>query len=679
VLVLISLMQKSAFHLASGVAAFALALFAATATPPAAHAQPISVEDIWRPATISGVTISPNGRYFAATAPIKGRRNLVVIDLETRKGQALTSFEEFDVLSPRWVGNDRLVFTLGQVNSPTGPGQFDGGGLFVVNRDGSGARVLSPTVRETRNRNQFVYRGLSYFRTIPGNTDEIIASGNLDDAQSIDLYRLNLNTGRTTLLTGGRPADRTFDWLMDSKLVPRVVKAFDKDRPAYTVYYRAGPDAPWTELARVDQTKPPVFVPLAFEADEQTMQVATNQGRETVAVYRYDPNKKQLGELIAQHPRFDMGADAGGDEVPGVITEPRTDRILGYQVNAEKPETVWIDETYARLQRMLDAALPNTKNFFRRTPDGKRFLVTAFSDVKPTRWYLFDEEKKTLEEIAVSRPWLDGKLVEQRPFVYKSRDGIEMTGYYFLPKDYKPGTRLPTIVHIHGGPSARADSWASGFGYIEGQLFASHGYAVVVPNFRITPGMGAKMYYAGFGSLGRQMSDDHEDALKWAVEQGFADPKRACISGASYGGYAALWATIRTPGAFKCAIAGLPVTDLPFQLTSTETDFVASDAALNFWRAMLGANDFNSQLVRDLSPINHVDKIKIPIFMYAGRDDVRTPARQADRMAAALERAGNKPKGYFVAEKEGHGFGKLENNVALYTQILKFLEEHLGK
>jgi dipeptidyl aminopeptidase/acylaminoacyl peptidase len=671
-------MLKS-LHLATGAIASAVALVAATAAPPVLHAQPISVEDIWKPASISGVTISPNGKYFAATAPVRGRRNLIVFDIEARKGQALTSLEEFDVLNPRWVGNDRLVFTLGQANSPTGPGQFDGGGLFVVNRDGSGARVLSPTIRETRNRNQTVYRGLSYFRSIPGNTDEIIASGNLDDAQSTDLYRLNLNTGRSTLLTSGRPADRTFGWMMDSKLVPRIVKAYEKDRPVYTVYYRAGPDAPWTELAKVDATKPPVFVPLAFEADEQMMQVATNQGRDTVAVYRYDPNKKQLGELIAQHPRFDMGADSGGDTVAGVLTEARTGRILGYRVDADKPETVWIDETYARLQRMLDGALPGTKNTFARTPDGKRFLVTAFSDVKPPRWYLFDEERKTLEEIAVSRPWLDGKLVEQRSFVFKSRDGIEMTGYYFLPKDYKPGTRLPTIVHIHGGPAARADSWGNGFGYIEGQLFASRGYAVVVPNFRITPGMGAKKYYSGFGTMGRQMSDDHEDALKWAVEQGFADPKRACISGASYGGYAALWAPVRTPNAFKCAVAGLPVTDLPFQLTSTETDFVGSDSALNFWRAILGTSDFNSQLARDLSPINHVDKIKIPIFMYAGRDDVRTPARQADRMAAALERAGNKPKGYFVAEKEGHGFGKLENNVALYTQILKFLEEHLAK
>jgi dipeptidyl aminopeptidase/acylaminoacyl peptidase len=173
-------------------------------------------------------------------------------------------------------------------------------------------------------------------------------------------------------------------------------------------------------------------------------------------------------------------------------------------------------------------------NTFRRTPDGKKLLITSFSDVNPTRWYMLDEEKNTLEEIGAARPWMDGKLVEQRPFLYKTRDGLEIPGYLFLPKGYKAGTKLPTIVHIHGGPTVRADTFGAGsFGNREGQLFASRGYAVVVPNFRITPGMGNKIFSKGFGTIGRQMSEDHEDALKWAIEQGYTDPSRACISGAS--------------------------------------------------------------------------------------------------------------------------------------------------
>jgi dipeptidyl aminopeptidase/acylaminoacyl peptidase len=295
------------------------------------------------------------------------------------------------------------------------------------------------------------------------------------------------------------------------------------------------------------------------------------------------------------------------------------------------------------------------------------------------RWYLFDEEKRTLEEIAVSTPWLDGKLVEQRPFLYKTRDGMEIPGYYFLPKDAQPGVKLPTIVHIHGGPAARADHWGSGFGVTEGQLFASRGYAVVVPNFRITPGFGGKIYYSGFGSFGKQMSEDHEDAVKWAIDQGIADPKRICISGASYGGYAALQAMIKTPDLFKCAIAGLAVTDMEFQITSLEGDTGWSTATIKWWKAVVGSEDLGTQAIKDISPVYNANRIKGPVFLYAGQDDIRVPISQINRMDRALRAAGNPPAAYVVKEKEGHGFGKLENEVDLYTQVLKFLDQQIGK
>jgi dipeptidyl aminopeptidase/acylaminoacyl peptidase len=660
----------------------ALLVFACVA---GAHAQATAntsaptIEEIWRNPTLAGLTLSRNGKYLAATAPSKGRMNLVVIDMDTRKGSLLTSFEDFDVLGIQWVGSERITFSLGQANSPTGPGQFDGGGLFVINRDGTNSRRLAPTVREVRATGQFVYRSLSVFRVLPDNTDEVIAEGNQTSADSVDLYRLNLNTGRTTLLTSGRPTSLTDSWLLDSKLVPRVVTAGVKDELTRVVYYRRSNDAQWEEIARFSPDKGDVFVPLAFDSDDQTLQVATNRGRDTMGVFRYDPNAKKLGELIAAHPRYDMGADSQGNGVPGVVVDPETDKVLGYRVNGEKPETVWIDESRARIQATLDATLKDRINVFRRTPDGKRLLVASYSDVSPIRWYFFDAEKRTLEEIGASKPWLDGKLVKQQPFLYRTRDGLEIPGYLFLPRNHKKGDRLPTIVHIHGGPTVRADSFGGGFGYIEGQLFASRGYAVVVPNFRITPGLGQKIYRAGFGTIGRQMSEDHEDVAKWAVDQGFADPNRMCISGASYGGYAGLQAMVKTPELFKCAVAGLAVTDLVYQNTSLDTDYVSEPALVNIWKAIIGVTDLKSQLVRDISPINNVSKIKGAVFLYAGQDDVRVPIDQIDRMNRALKAAGNPAKGYVVKAKEGHGFGRLENNVDLYTQILKYLDEQIGR
>lgn len=639
----------------------------------------LTIEDVWKPAEFASPSLSRDGKWLAATVPIRGRQNLAVMNIETRETKPLTGYTNYDVQGIRWVG-DRILYSLGQNNTPTGPGQFDGGGLFIVHRDGSSARKLSNTIRDCRDQGIYVCRNLSFFRSIPGNTEEIIASGNMTDAVSTDLYRLNILTGKFTLITQGRPAERTGDWLMDKDLVPRVVTASIKDTLTRVVYYRKSADSPWQEISRFDAAKPGALVPLAIEDKSGMLRVASNQGRDTMAIFRFDPETKKLGEMIAGHPRYDMGADADGNRIAGgVEVDPDTLEIRGVSVNAAKPEYVWADEKYAATQAMLDRALPNRINTFQRVPNSKMLLIRSYSDVEPEVFYLLDEEKRRMEELGSSRPWQRGKLPNQVPFIYKTRDGIEIDGYYFLPKDYKPGTKLPTIVHVHGGPFARADTWGRGFGVNEGRLFASRGYAVIVPNFRVTPGLGSKVYYAGFGAYGRQMSDDHEDALKWGIEQGFVDPANACISGASYGGYAALQAQVRNASLWKCSIAGLAVTDLYYQLTSKDGDIPYSSSGVDYWMAVLGVKSLNEAVVREMSPVHFASKITKPVFLYAGEDDIRVPIAQIGAMAKNLRDAGNPPKAYVVKPNEGHGFGKLENNVDLYNQIFAFLKEQFGK
>ncbi|MFO0206048.1 MAG: hypothetical protein ACK54L_07845, partial [Betaproteobacteria bacterium] len=338
---------------------FATLVGVAAALPVSAQ-EPLKIEDLFRPAAYANPILSENGRYFAVTIPINERRNLAVLDLETGNAVGLTSFSDFDVIDINWLGNDRLTFSLGQARSPTGPGQFQGGGLFVVSRDGKETRKINGTVREAQQLNR-IYRNLVVYRALPGNSEEFIAQGNQRDADSIDLYRVNARTGRLTLITEDRPANAQ-SWVLDREFTPRVVTSWIRDTFTYVVWYRKDAKSPWEELTRYDFTKGPTFVPLVFEDDNQTMQVAFNGGRDTMGVFRYDPNSKKLGELLAAHPKFDMGADAFGSTVPGVITDLKTRKVVGYRVEAEKPETVWTDPEYARIQRTIDQALPETVN-----------------------------------------------------------------------------------------------------------------------------------------------------------------------------------------------------------------------------------------------------------------------------------------------------------------------------
>ena len=632
-----------------------------------AKAGQIPLEEFLRLPAYASPRISRNGKYFAVTIPINGKMNLAIIDLDTRKGTALTNFGDFDVLGIRWVGNDRLLYTLGQRDSPTGPGTYRGGGLFMISRDGKESRKLSPTVQDLIAQRQFVYRPMRVLRSIPGSDDEILVAANLRDAESYDVYRLNIVTGRTTLLTGTRPT-RAAVWLLDRNRVPRVVTAEVKDTTTRIVYHRKTEDDAFEEIARYDETKPGAFEPLYFESNNRTLLVASNLNRNTMAIYRYDPATRQFGELIAEDPKFDLDS---------VDTDPVTDELLGYTVDAEKPRSVLLTEADKRIQRMIDGALPGTFNSFQKVR-GDQYLVRSYSDQVPSRWYILDEGKKTLEDLFSSRPWLTkDKLAEVRPFVLKTRDGLEIPSYYVLPNGYKPGQKLPMVVHIHGGPMVREDAWSAGYGYREAQILASRGYAVVLPNFRITPGFGNKIYFGGFGTYGRQMLEDHEDAAKWAVAQGFADPDRICMSGASYGGYATLMSLARFPAVFKCGVAGAAPTEMNDLLTSPEGDIAFNDSGVAFWKNVIGVTEL-SKIPKDVSPLYLADKIKQPLMIYWGADDIRVPIAQGNSMIRALERAGNPPKVVVIKKEEGHGFGRVENNLDFYTKMLDFLDTNIG-
>ncbi|WP_197046909.1 prolyl oligopeptidase family serine peptidase [Paucibacter sp. KBW04] len=621
-------------------------------------------------------SLSPDGQRLAVLAPLKGKRNLMVIDLKTRAGTALTGMSDFDVVSFQWVGSERLVFSLGRLNAPTGPESGDGGGLFTVKRDGTGFRKLHPTFREQYGRGNFQFRYMNFLATAPGSEDEVLVASNFRTSKANDIYRVNLESGQKKLLTFDQPGI-VEQWILDQQGLPRVAVLADKEDdpqqfPGARVMIRAGMDAPWKQVARFEPGSPERWSVLAFAENNEDLIVSTRRGRDTVGMYRYLVAEGRFGETIAEHPRYDLKS--------GLRYDPKTRKVVGLSFADEQHQVAYFDENYARLQAGFEALFPGKAVSF-QTTEGTRNLVTVWSDRAVPTFYIHDAEKKTLEEALRSREDVEEKhLVQMRPFLLKTRDGLEIPSYYFLPANYQPGQRLPTVLHVHGGPMMRADKWGAlnSFGVTEAQLLASRGYAVILPNFRVTPELGEKIYKAGYGELGRKMSDDHEDAVRWAVAQGFADQQRVCISGASYGGYASLWATIRSADLFKCAVAGAVVSDLKLQLTSNATDFSGSKSGVAYWKRLIGVKDDNWQVAQEVSPALHAARSKVPLMIYAGADDRRTPLEQTKAMVNALTEAGRPPEIVMIKPEEGHGYGKQENWVDLYTTMLKFLDKHIG-
>jgi dipeptidyl aminopeptidase/acylaminoacyl peptidase len=338
-----------------------------------------------------------------------------------------------------------------------------------------------------------------------------------------------------------------------------------------------------------------------------------------------------------------------------------------------KPEITILDpqlfaaKLYAKLSLIFKGEFVDFINF---SQDGGKLLFDVRSDRDPGTYYLLDTRTLKLGKLFPLMPWIKPeRMAERRPIRFKADDGQELDGFLTIP----PGRgehALPMVLMPHGGPYYVADDW---YYDPEAQFLASRGYLVLQVNFRGSSGRGDDFERAGYRQWGGRIQQDLIDGVKWAIRQKYADPKRVCVYGASFGGYSALMAPIRTPGLFKCAIGYDGVYDLSMMYDKGDTRSVSSGR--NYLHMVLGDNE--AELDAN-SPDKHADKIKIPVFLIHGKDDKRAPFAQAEAMRDALQKAGNSPQ-WLVKAGEGHGFYDVQNNVERLNAIQAFLEKNIGK
>jgi dipeptidyl aminopeptidase/acylaminoacyl peptidase len=608
-------------------------------------AERIPVETFFRKPEFAALSLSPSGNYLAALAPVQGRLNLHIIDVATMTPSRITAIKD-DINSYVWKSDDRLLFTM----DDDGNESF---GLFGINRDGTGLRTLVTPARSQIEGGSFVVRQTFILDLLRDEPDEILVISN-DRFQTVfDVYRMNVRTGRKKRIETN--PGNVAGWLTDHKGVVRAAAEVRKDGST-AVLYRSDEREPWQKLAEFGLPDEG-WSPLAFDYDNNTLFIACNEGRDRSAVYTYEPASRTRGDLILGHDVVD---------VAGVMLSDLDRKLVGVAYEAEKPEIHWIDPEYKRVHDMVNEALPDTFNVIQR-PRGNRdiALVQSFSDREPGAYYLLSLKDLSLRFLLRPREWIDpAKMAEMKPVSYKARDGLTIHGYLTLPVG-SDGKNLPLIVNPHGGPQAR-DSW----GYnSEVQFLANRGYAVLQMNFRGSTGYGLEFVKRGWRQWGRQMQDDISDGVKWAIEQGIADPKRVGIYGGSYGGYAALAGLVFTPELYQFGINVVGVSDLELLHTSAPKNWELGRPGME---AMIGKLGRDSDEMRQWSPVNHIEKLRVPLFMAYGEQDPRVVLKHATLLERELKRH-KKDYKLIVFADEGHGFSKQENQFEYYNAMDEFL------
>ena len=300
------------------------------------------------------------------------------------------------------------------------------------------------------------------------------------------------------------------------------------------------------------------------------------------------------------------------------------------------------------------------------------FIIRTYSDKSLGAYYIYETKGNKLEKIAAVSPWLDeNEMGNQLPIKYKSRDGLTINGYLTLPKGYtmENAKNLPVVVNPHGGPWHR-DSW--GFNP-EIQFLVNRGFVVLQMNFRGSTGYGREFWEISFKKWGQEMQDDITDGTKWLIDKGIANPDKIAIYGGSYGGYATLMGLVKEPDLYAAGVDYVGVSNM----------FTFMKTIPPYWKPMLemmyemaGDPVKDSLLFRKISPVFHVDKIKVPLFVAQGAKDPRVNIDEADQIVNAMKERGIEVE-YMVKENEGHGFRNEENRFDFYRAMETFLINNL--
>lgn len=655
----------------------ALAPFAGAADEGAAKDLP-AVASFFQTRQISHVALSPKGGYVAMTTMLPDGTQALVIrntaDLKQVKVVSRVEPETGVFYAVHWINENRVGFTLKNMRLAFETNLDE----FAVSRDGGNPKHLingNWEHQQTQTGSMLTSRVLTAAYAFHGTTDDgsddILVKkfrwNNIDvGPASSRLYRLNTRTLQLSSTFEGTQPEASDQWITDANAVPRVVLSEVKGRCIAS--YRKPDATGWTEIDNGVCYENRRFAPLFFDGADTLYVKASHKGY--AALFRYDLKTMTMDkEPTVETAGFDFNGTAE-------IDYP-SKRLIGIHLETDADTTVWFNARMKADQARIDEALPGTINTVRCGSDclgSPVLLVRSASDRQPPQYVLYTRATGAVISLGSIHPDLQPASMGPRSFHhYTARDGRAIPAYVTLPA-VKAAGPLPAVVLVHGGPYVRGASWDWDQ---QAAFLASRGYVVIQPEYRGGTGFGAAHFEAGWKQWGGAMQDDLADAALWAVKQGWADPKRVGIMGASYGGYATLMGLIKDPQIFRAGVEWAGVTDIKLMFTLSESDASQEDLGYSM-RTLIGDPDgeADADMFRRNSPLLRAAELKQPLLMAHGAQDKRVPIAHASRFRDAIK-AHNPNVTSIIYPDEGHGWRNEKTNIAFWRQVETFLDQHL--
>jgi dipeptidyl aminopeptidase/acylaminoacyl peptidase len=642
----------------------ALAVIALACAAGSAWADPPPIQAFANLPELAGPKLSPDGTHLAVVQAQNGRPIARIYPVNGPAGsQPVTCASPDGVIAGlEWANNNRLIIF---VTVKRREGVYFGVSSYAraISVDAScanGVILLKQAVGIDYNPDRAAILDSD---PTDSNFVYIEAYGDNGRGDYLNIYRVNLTTGEGKIWKGGYGTIFTADWLMDGR--GQVAARIDVYARELKMHVKVPKGDDFQEVAAFD---------LGANANAEieglmpdgTFAIRARNAQGMEGLYPLNPANGTLGSPVYSNTSYDMGIVLGDHE---------THRVNGVTFEDDRMQFVYFDAAEAKLQKTLEASFPGKTVILASTDHARdAYVVMVESATSPPVYYYFQPATMHAAIIGTSYPGLvNVTLGEVRPYSYKARDGQQIHGYLTIPAG-RDAKNLPMVVFPHGGPVARDamdfDWWA--------QFMASRGYLVFQPNFRGSSGYGGAFQAAGYKQWGLRMQDDVTDGVKQLIADGTVDPKRICIVGASYGGYAALAGAAFTPDLYACAVSVSGLSDIQKLVAEIEHDWGSKSDIFSIEQAQIGDPDTEAAQLKAASPALHADKVKIPILLIHGRDDTTVPIRQSVEMQTAMQDAG-KTVQFIQIDGEDHYMKFGQTRVTVLTEIEKFLAANIGR
>ncbi|WP_156878070.1 alpha/beta hydrolase family protein [Sphingopyxis sp. QXT-31] len=608
----------------------------------------IATADLAQLPDFSDVKLSPDGQRILYRGRVGGKPFIAYRPLNDSNKVSFGIPDKAEVAWIRWAGNSRILIAVGMNVQYFGE---EARGTYLVLHD-----TVTGVSSVIRRKDQGLEGDDVLYVDPEGQYLLLSIQKTIYDYPSV--FRVTLPDGKMTEIVKARQP--VWEWYADEAGIVRIGVGWEARKAKF--FYRRAAEERFEMIGAVRPDEEDDWIDVARVvrgSDEGYVLSDKKTGRK--ALYKFNYRTREIGDLVYGNEKYDIDDYWLNDD--GSVLE-------GASYTDDRDRVYWFDEAKKKQQVQIDKALADQQAWVTsRSRDGQRMLVLATAPHDPGAYYLLDRATREMAFLGALQASLPPEqFATTKAVSYRARDGMEIPAFLTLPKGRDP-KGLPLIIFPHGGPYGVRDKLEYD---AQVQLMANRGYAVLQPNYRGSGGYGTSFDDAGRGQIGVKMQDDLDDGMDWLAEQGVIDKSRVCVVGASYGGYAALWAVMRNPERYRCAASFAGVTDWAAILKYDRRFFSKKGRAK--WEARV-TGDATLDL-SSVSPIQQVARLTRPVLIAHGDDDSIVPVSQSKKLVAALKKSGNLDFEYREYPGEGHGFSDPANQKDWFDRLDAFLAKH---